>query len=118
MESHIKSRRLPGLPEEMRRSLIAARKSKGWSQAALGERVGLPQVHISRIESGKTSPQFNTLLDLVRVLDFDLILTPRTLVPAALALIQDHRNPDALDHDDDERPLYAVEPDDGGDDAS
>jgi len=93
-----------GLPEAFRHELVEARNQRAWSQAELGEKLGLPQAHISRIEAGKSVPRFNTLLDLVRVLDRDLLLVPRTLVPVVQALIRDHRNPDAGEG---ERPLYA-----------
>ncbi|MGH9794669.1 MAG: helix-turn-helix transcriptional regulator [Candidatus Acidiferrales bacterium] len=102
---HIAPLRLRALPEEMRRELKQARLKRGWSQAELGRRLGLPQMHVSRIESGKIVPRFDTLLDFVRVLDHDLLLVPRSLVPALQALIRDHRRHPTLQ--DDERPLYA-----------
>ncbi|MBI4877573.1 MAG: helix-turn-helix transcriptional regulator [Acidobacteria bacterium] len=108
------SRRLKGLPDAMCQELVKARQGRGWSQAELGRRVGLPQVHISRIETGKVAPRFNTLLDLVRVLEHDLLLVPRALAPAVQMLIRDHRHPDAGETSDGERPLYAG--DAGGDD--
>jgi transcriptional regulator with XRE-family HTH domain len=111
MRSHITSARLNSLPAEVLRDLIAARQARGWSQVELGRRVGLPQVHISGIETGKVVPRFNTLLDLVRVLDYDLLLVPRTLVPAVQALIRDQRRPNVADADEGERSLYAAEPD-------
>ena len=104
MPSHI-NLRLNGLPDDLRRELIEERQSRGWSQAELGRRLGLPQAHISGIETGKIVPRFDTLLDMVRVLNRDLLSVPRALVPAVQALIRDHRqaaNPDA------ERPLYAT----------
>jgi transcriptional regulator with XRE-family HTH domain len=108
MRSQIKPVRLHGLPEAMRRQLKEARLSRGWSQVELGRRVGLPQMHISGIESGKIAPRFNTLLDLVRVLDYDLPMVPRALVPAVQALIRGYRNPErSLYADHDEQPLYA-----------
>ena len=58
----------------MRETLKKARTDRKWSQAELGKQVGLPQTHISGIESGRIVPRFDTLLDLVRVLDFDLLL--------------------------------------------
>ena len=109
MPSHIKTRRPNSLPEGMRRELIGVRHQRGWSQAELGQRLGLPQMHISGIETGKIVPRFDTLLDLVRVLDRDLLLVPRALVPAVQALIRDHRRPDNdTDADEGERPLYAA----------
>src|SRR6476620_1326916 len=108
MGSHIKSpikpTRLKGLTLAIRLELKKARLQHSWSQQELGERTGLPQMHISGIETGKIVPRFDTLLDLVRVLDRDLVMVPRTLVPAVQALIRSNRNPDSSDS---ERPLYA-----------
>ena len=112
MPSHVKPTRLHALPETLRRELIEERNKRGWSQTELGQRVGLPQMHISGIETGKIVPRYDTLLDLVRVLDRDLLLVPRTLVPAVQALIRDQRRPDSdADADGGERSLYAAQPD-------
>ena len=114
MPSHIKTMRLKGLPKALRCELIEERHKRGWSQIELGQRLGLPQTHISGIETGKVVPRFDTLLDLVRVLDRDLLLVPRTLVPAVQALIRDQRPRSGGDRDtDSERPLYAVEEEEG-----
>jgi transcriptional regulator with XRE-family HTH domain len=110
MSSHIKIERL-NLPEALRRNLIEARKKRGWSQAELGRRVGLPQVHISVIETGKIMPRYNTLLDLVRILGYDLLLVPRPLVPAVQSLIRDYAQPDGATENEGERPLYATDDD-------
>jgi len=108
MPSHIKPTRLKGLPDDLRHELIEERHRRGWSQVELGQRLGLPQMHISAIETGKIVPRFDTLLDLVRVLDRDLLLVPRTLVPAVQALIRNERRPDHdTDADEGERSLYA-----------
>jgi transcriptional regulator with XRE-family HTH domain len=106
IRKHIKPLRLNGLPEDLRRELKAARLARDWSQEELGERIGLPQMHVSGIESGKIVPRFDTLLDVVRALDHDLLLVPRALVPAVQALVRDHRN--SAEHPSgEERPLYA-----------
>lgn len=109
MPSHI---RLTHLPASMLQHLIAARQERGWSQAELGRRVGLPQVHISAIENGKVVPKFNTLLDFVRVLGYDLLLVPRSLVPAVQSIVRDHRQAGGPGTDEGERPLYG-----GGEDS-
>jgi hypothetical protein len=49
-------------------------------------------MHLSGIESGKIVPRCDTLLDLVRVLDHDLLMVPRALVPAVRALMRDRLN--------------------------
>src|ERR1017187_530644 len=92
MRSHITPARLNGLPEAMLRALIVARHQRGWSQAELGKRLGLPQTHISGIETGRIVPRFDTLLDVVRILGHDLLLVPRDLAPAVQALLRDHRS--------------------------
>jgi len=107
IKRHIKPLRLEGLPEDMRVALKEARVTRGWSQRELGSRLGLPQMHISGIESGKIVPRYDTLLELVRVLDHDLLMVSRALVPAVRSLIRDH-----LWHDQggesEERPLYGT----------
>jgi transcriptional regulator with XRE-family HTH domain len=108
----IKPLRLGGLPREMRLALKESRKKRSWSQAELGRRAGLPQMHISGIESGKIVPRFDTLLDLVRVLDYDLLMVPRALVPAARALIREHGN-QSQHRDEGERSLYAADDETG-----
>ena len=103
---HIKPLRLEGLPEDMRRELKEARVKRGWSQRELGSRLGLPQMHISGIESGKIVPRYDTLLELVRILDRDLLMVPRSLVPVMQSLIRDHLRQDQQGEGE-ERSLYA-----------
>ena len=107
INKHIKPVRLTGLPAGLREQLKQSRASRGWSQRELGRHLGLPQMHVSGIESGKIVPRFDTLLDYVRGLDYDLLLIPRTLVPAVMALVREHKasnQPGGAE----ERPLYAV----------
>jgi len=89
---HINPLRLDGLPEDMRRALKEAREKRGWSQRELGSRLGLTQAHISGIESGKIVPRYDTLLELVRILDRDLLMVPRPR-PVVQSLIRDHLQP-------------------------
>lgn len=98
--------RFKGLPSELREQIKQARAKRGWGQRQLGLAVGLPQPHISAIESGEIVPRFDTLLDLVRVLDLDLLLVPRTLVPAVQSLIRAQNEPES-----EEKPLYAIDED-------
>ena len=104
----MKPTRLASLPEALRQELKQARLKRRWSQLELGRRVGLPQAHISAIETGKTVPRFDTLLDLVRGLDHDLVLVPRSLVPAVEGLIHDYRAVGQRDPEG-ETPLYAAD---------
>ena len=104
--SHIRPLRLEGLPEDMRRTLKEVREKRAWTQRDLASRLGLTQTHISGIESGKIVPRYDTLLELVRILDRDLLMVPRALVPVVQSLIRDHLQPDQKGEGE-ERSLYA-----------
>jgi HTH-type transcriptional regulator / antitoxin HipB len=110
IKKHVRPLRLKGLPAEMREQLKEARNNKGWSQRDFGQRLGLPQMHVSGIESGKIVPRFDTLLDYVRGLDHDLVLVPRSLGPAVLALIREHKASNKPGGEEG-RSLYAVSED-------
>jgi transcriptional regulator with XRE-family HTH domain len=90
----------------MRRTLKEVREKHGWTQRNLASRLGLTQTHISGIESGKIVPRYDTLLELVRILDRDLLMVPRALVPVVQSLIRDHLQPDQKGEGE-ERSLYA-----------
>ena len=100
---HIKPLRLKGLPTDLRQQIKTARAKRGWGQRELAAQVGLQQPHISAIESGKVVPRFDTLLDLIRVLNLDLLLVPRSLVPAVQSLMRTQQEPEGSE----ERSLYA-----------
>jgi len=70
-------------------SLRQARLRKGWSQRDLSGKAGIPQAHISRIESGTVDVKISTLVELARLLDLELILAPRSSLPAVEALIRE-----------------------------
>lgn len=49
-----------------------ARKRAGITQAELASRVGSTQPAIARIESGRSQPSFDRVVDLIRACGFDL----------------------------------------------
>jgi len=69
-------------------ALKAARQAKGLSQRALASRAGLPQSHISKIESGGVDIRLASLIELARVLELELELVPRKAVPAIESIIR------------------------------
>jgi len=77
----------PGFHTQLR----DARKAKNWSQRELSERAGMPQAHISRIESGAVDPKVSTLQQLARLLDLELALVPRMALTAVGALVRESR---------------------------
>ena len=62
--------------QELIDALKAARAAKGLSQRALSERTGVPQSHISKIETGGVDIRLSSLTELARTLDLDLKLVP------------------------------------------
>jgi transcriptional regulator with XRE-family HTH domain len=105
IKKDIKALRLEGLPADLRRVLKEAREKRGWSQRDIATRLGLTQTHISGIESGKIVPRYDTLLELVRTLDRDLLMVPRALVPVVQSLVRDHLKDQPGEGE--ERSLYA-----------
>lgn len=108
----MKPTRPRALPDEIRQEIKQGRQAKGWSQLELGRRVRLAQRHISGIETGKIVPRYDTLLEILRVLDRDLVMVPRELLSVVRATVRDYRNRKAHDQTD-ERPLYADNDDEG-----
>ena len=75
------------------------------SQRELGERVGLPQTHISKIEKGATNIRLATLMELARALDLEVELIPRELTAHLRAILG---APDS-DISDPPRPMYGLD---------
>lgn len=74
--------------ESLAEAIRQARVSKGWSQRDLSARAGLTQAQISRIENGEADPQLSTMIELVRSLDLDLQLVPRSALVAVEAAVR------------------------------
>jgi transcriptional regulator with XRE-family HTH domain len=72
--------------EGIAKTLRAAREQKGLTQRDLAQRTGLPQSHVSKIENATVDLQTSSLMELARVLDLELTLIPRSLIPAVQAL--------------------------------
>jgi transcriptional regulator with XRE-family HTH domain len=69
-------------------ALREAREQKGLSQRALSQLVGMPQSHISKIESGQVDLQLSSLTELARVLELELRLVPRRAIPAVDSIVR------------------------------
>lgn len=67
-----------------------ARLAKSLTQKELGQRVGLPQSHISKIEKGVVDLQLSSLIEIVRALDLDVKLVPRKAIPAVDGAVRLH----------------------------
>lgn len=74
--------------EEIAKTLKAARESKGLSQRELSIKSGVPQSHISKIESGVVDLRTSSLISLARDLGLELALIPRKTVPAVKSIVR------------------------------
>ncbi len=61
---------------DLGRRIKTARKERGLTQAKLAEIVGVGNTHISHIETGKTIPSFELVVNVMNALD----LTPNELI--------------------------------------
>ncbi len=92
---------------ELLEQLRAARLARGLSQRQLGERIGLPQSNIARLESGNTDPSLSKIIELARALDLDLQLIPRKALPTIQGAMR--ANELAIDpHDATSRAIQSI----------
>ena len=70
------------------KQLKIARLEKGLKQSEFGKKLGLPQSHISKIERGGTDPRLSTVIDMARIVDRELILVSRRMVPVIRSMIE------------------------------
>ncbi len=74
--------------EHIARLLKSARQARGLSQRELSAKSGVPQSHISKIETGAVDLRVSSLIVLARVLDLELMLVPRKTVPAVRSVVR------------------------------
>lgn len=92
--------------DDIASAIRAARKAKGFTQQELGQRVGLPQSHVSRIENGAVDLQLSSLAEIARALNLEVRLVPRKALPAIDGLLRDESAAAAP------RPAYRLGDDD------
>ncbi|MBY0291682.1 MAG: helix-turn-helix domain-containing protein [Alphaproteobacteria bacterium] len=74
--------------EDLIKELRVARNKKGFTQSALAHRVGLPQGHISSIEQGKIDLRVSTLIQMARILEYEVMLVPSQFTSLVKAMIE------------------------------
>ena len=82
------------LNDQILESLREARQRKGFSQRELSAKSGVPQSHISKIESGAVDLRVSSLVALARVLDLELELVPKKTVPAVKSIVRSSTSAD------------------------
>ena len=83
------------LPQEFRAAIRQARRAQGRSQLDVARDVGMTQKHISKIETGKIVPRFDTLLELAWALNLDVVLVPRNVTAMVNSLVRGQSESDA-----------------------
>ncbi|MBU0504443.1 helix-turn-helix domain-containing protein, partial [bacterium] len=58
-------------------TISQCRKNKKMSQCELAEKVGIPQSHLSKIESGKVNIRLDSLTEILSALGLELVVIPR-----------------------------------------
>lgn len=76
--------------EEIAAGVREARIAKALTQKELGQRVGLPQSHISKIEKGTVDLKLSSLVEIARALDLEITLVPRKALPAVEGAVRAH----------------------------
>mgnify|MGYP005846450135 CR=1 FL=1 len=69
---HVRSQRQLGT------ELHRFRRERSLTQMQLAERAGLRQGTISQVENGLATVKLSTVMDLLRALDLEMVLRPRT----------------------------------------
>ena len=65
-------------PRQIGNAIQRVRKQLNWSQRELGEKAGLWQETISKIENGHSDTKVGTLLAVLSALDLELQIAPRS----------------------------------------
>lgn len=84
---------MPSTNEDIINALKAGRAAKELSQRDLSARTGVPQSHISKIESGTADIRLSSLIELARALELEVKLVPRKALPAIDSIIRSTQPP-------------------------
>lgn len=74
------------------KALKIARKNKELSQAQLAKKLGVPQSHLSKIESGTIDIRLSSLIEIARTLELEPMLISRDKVSIVQAILNAKEN--------------------------
>ncbi|THV12293.1 helix-turn-helix domain-containing protein [Rhizobium rhizophilum] len=94
---------------DLGRLLKATRKDRQLTQEQVADMAGISRPRYREIEAGISAARTTTLINIARALGLELMLIPQTILPAVDALLRH-------DHDLDDLPAFAVNPDRSDDD--
>lgn len=89
-----------------------ARMAKGLSQRDLSKLAGVPQSHISKIESNQVDLRLTSLLALAHALDLEVALVPRKAIPAVKLISRQMAKPESEQSFAEAKPAYTLDEDD------
>ncbi len=69
-------------PQQLGAGIKRYRRQKNLTQGGLGEKMHARQATVSKLEAGEPATQVRILMDALAALDLELIIQPRTKVPA------------------------------------
>ncbi len=92
--------------------LREARRAKNLSQRELSKLAGVPQSHISRIESNQVDLRLSSLTAIANALDLELALVPRKAMPAVQSIVRQTMSPHSQEPSSDAKPAYTLDEDD------
>lgn len=78
--------RAPYHAETLGKMLKRARKEAGASQRAVSARSGVTPSHLSQIERGRVNFSVETMVQLARALDLELMLVPKKYISAVTSI--------------------------------
>jgi transcriptional regulator with XRE-family HTH domain len=93
--------------------LRAERERQNLSQVQLGQRLGVPQSQITRIERGASDIRLSTLLEVAHALGLEPVLVPKSLLPAVRHLLANQQGGVESTVTTPPRRLLGSEPEDG-----
>ena len=97
--------------EHFAEQLRHARMAKNLSQRELSKLAGVPQSHISRIESNQVDLRLSSLLAIANALDLETVLVPRKAVPAVQAVVRHAADGFSAHAAAESRPAYTLDED-------
>ena len=78
--------------EHFSQRLREARTAQNLSQRELGKLAGVPQSHISKIESNQVDLRLSSLIAIANALDLELVLIPRKAMSAVQSIARQTTN--------------------------
>ena len=92
--------------------LREARIAKNLSQRELSKLAGVPQAHISRIESNQVDLRLSSLAAIANALDLEVALVPRKAMSAVRSIARQAVSESSREPPGEARPAYTLDEDD------